>query len=1000
MKKKTLLFISILLFQLKLFSQTNCSQINFQKIISGAGDNQANDVIYTSDNGFLICGSTTSAGAGDYDALIIKLDFNGNILWSKTYGSSGNDGFRRVIATKDGNYLAVGWSQFDLSHIADVFIVKFDPAGNLIWGKSFGAGTPNGERGLGIIETTDGGFVIAGDYNSTPSIVQPLYLKVDANGNLIWVDLMNVANAGEAFGIVEDGNYLTATGVVATNGLSTFNDGYIAKLQSNDGSLVWLKNVESESRSNRLNDIRLKNGQYIFDMYNSDSWVSVNEKPLIFTTDTSGTLLYSKSYEVTGINTDMIYESIYPTADNGYIASLSETINNSSPRLIKINASGAVDWVNNFTPYYSQHLTRVIQDPANEFVSVGFVNTSLGSNGNILFIKTDANGNIKDTTGNAVCPVTHSSALNNDIPIQITNANYFNITDGGIQNVLSNVAVNNFTPQVQNPCAGHTDKCDTLKITGSDSVCSLKDVITYKAFKNAACLTPVQWSIDNTFATVISSTDSTVQLQFKKNGTAFLNAKMISCNVLQDSILITALHSPDALALGPDISLCENNDSLITLNAGGGFKSYLWQDGSTDSVFKTRLQGKYFVTAENYCGKQFSDTLLVNLAPPVPFSLGPDLHKCNNDTLTITAPAGFTNYLWSPKYAINNPDSQTVQIFSSHDTAYICSAQHGIGCTVSDTINVNIFQPSVVNIGNDTSFCVGDSLNLNAGSGFVSYLWNTGSVEQQITVKQKGVYFVKVIDANNCSAKDTLVIQNVFNLPAISIGPDTFVCKNSVYVFNAGNNFINYLWQDGSTGATFAASQPGIYSVQVTDINHCSNADTAKILAIANLPENFLADTASICAGYLLQLNAIGNWPSYKWFDSTTASFTTITSPGVYWLQVTNSSGCSAIDSIDVTGKDDCTLGIYFPNAFTPNHDGRNDTFRPIIYGYLDKFHMVIFNRWGQKIFETSDAAKGWDGTFQGEKQNSDTFVWYAEYHLAGSAGKEKAAKGTVTLIR
>jgi hypothetical protein len=78
--KTALSFSVILLFSLRLVAQTNCTQIDFQKIISGAGDDQAFDVLYTPDNGFLICGRTTSSGAGGYDALAIKMDFNGNII--------------------------------------------------------------------------------------------------------------------------------------------------------------------------------------------------------------------------------------------------------------------------------------------------------------------------------------------------------------------------------------------------------------------------------------------------------------------------------------------------------------------------------------------------------------------------------------------------------------------------------------------------------------------------------------------------------------------------------------------------------------------------------------------------------------------------------------------------------------------------------------------------------------------------------------------------------
>jgi len=849
MKKITPFIFFGILFMNNLTAQT-CKQLSFQRIIGSTGNDEAYDVIQTPDAGYLICGTTNSSGAGGQDALLIKTDNNGIVAWSKTYGSPGNDVFYRLIQTKDGNFAAIGWSQFTFSHVTDIYIVKFDAAGNIIWSKSYGAGTSFGERGLGITETDDGGFAIAADYNTEATVVQPLYLKIDANGNLLWSKLLNINSSGEAFQLVAQGNFLIGAGVVAASGISTFNNGYIVKLSSIDGSLLWTKNVESEGRSNRLGDIKLKNNELIFDMYNADSWISINEKPIIFKTDTSGNLLYTESYEVAGINTDQIFLSVYPTTDNGYIASLSETTNNSSPKLAKINSTGVVDWTHHFTTYYTQHLYRVIQDLSNKFIAVGNVNKTSGDNTHIFFMKTDVNGEITDTLAKPVCKLIHSAAVNNNVPVQINDFNFWSsITDGALQSIPSATVLTNFIGQVENPCTGAT-QCTTLKISGPDSLCNIQNIYSYKATRSIGCTIPVQWQINPNTVSVIAYTDSTVQLQFKQTTQVKLYGTLSGCNILQDSMII---------------------------------------------------------------------------------------------------------------HAFNNPGS-------------------------------------AINLGIDTGFCLGSNKILNAGTGFSSYQWNTGETSQQIIVSQKGNYSVAAIDINKCVSKDTIAI-NVFNLPFVNIGPDAFVCRNGEHIFDAGNNFTSYLWQDNSTASTLITTQPGRYWVRVTDINQCANSDTARILGVKELPQNFLPPDTKICKGELLQLSATGNWVTYKWSNNSTDSTISITVPGKYSLTVTDVVGCSGTDSIAVFSKD-CKLGVYFPNAFTPNRDGKNDMYRPIVYGTLDKFYMVVYNRYGEKIFETKDPLKGWDGSYKGAPQDTNTFVWSAVYHLLNSTEKEKDEKGTLVLIR
>src|SRR5207244_1834461 len=124
------------------------------------------------------------------------------------------------------------------------------------------------------------------------------------------------------------------------------------------------------------------------------------------------------------------------------------------------------------------------------------------------------------------------------------------------------------------------------------------------------------WEIDSSKAVVTGTTDTTLRLLFKTTGTATLFGRIATaCAVLQDSLVITINNSPATLNLGPDIALCTN--STVRLSAGYGFKTYSWNSGSTDSTYTAYLPGKYYVTADDYCGNTFSDTIIISTAPDI-----------------------------------------------------------------------------------------------------------------------------------------------------------------------------------------------------------------------------------------------------------------------------------------------------------------------------------------------------------------------------------------------
>ena len=183
----------------------------------------------------------------------------------------------------------------------------------------------------------------------------------------------------------------------------------------------------------------------------------------------------------------------------------------------------------------------------------------------------------------------------------------------------------------------------------------------------------------------------------------------------------------------------------------------------------------------------------------------------------------------------------------------------------------------------------------------------------------------------------------------------------------------------------------------ITILSDTSNTITVTIDPTL-APKNFLpADTAK-CDYETLSLKASANFSSYLWSNNSTASSIDVINPGTYWLEVTNINGCKGRDSMLVSPKTDCAAGIFVPTAFTPNNDGHNDLFGPVVYAPLKKFEFLIYNRWGQRIFYSTDPAKKWDGTLSQKDQNSSVFVWLLNYQPEGE--EPRRMKGTVALIR
>jgi gliding motility-associated-like protein len=183
----------------------------------------------------------------------------------------------------------------------------------------------------------------------------------------------------------------------------------------------------------------------------------------------------------------------------------------------------------------------------------------------------------------------------------------------------------------------------------------------------------------------------------------------------------------------------------------------------------------------------------------------------------------------------------------------------------------------------------------------------------------------------------------------------------------------------------------GTYTDTLTNANGCDSVVRLKLIVLEK-PAPDLGTQTEICAGDSITLKP-GIFQSYQWQDGSTADVYIVKKTGIYSVTVTNICGAGS-DEINII---DGVCKLYFPNAFTPNNDGRNDRFMLLHPGDVSGFHLFIYNRHGQKVFETKDYMEAWRGVYNGLSAAAGVYVWYSEFKEAGGS---KQLKGTVLLLR
>jgi gliding motility-associated-like protein len=244
----------------------------------------------------------------------------------------------------------------------------------------------------------------------------------------------------------------------------------------------------------------------------------------------------------------------------------------------------------------------------------------------------------------------------------------------------------------------------------------------------------------------------------------------------------------------------------------------------------------------------------------------------------------------------------------------------------------------------------------------------------------------------------------VIDLPVVDLGPDTTSCDTIPIVLDASiNGNYQYLWNTGDTTATLSADTTGLYAVSVTNTDSCLQlVDSIRVSFVAGLPELTLSlDTTGFCTDSMLTLIAnVSNADSVVWSTGETADTIKVADAGSYTAEAFNFCG-SNLSSIEVELPRCKTIcPFFFPNVFTPNSDGTNDLFRPVgECPEISDYQLEVYNRWGDKVYDSTLPSDGWDGQVNGEPAPSDVYIWVAMYTIPDQEGMIKE-QGDVTLLR
>ncbi len=363
--------------------------ITFEKTYGGGDRDIAYSVQQTLDGGYIITGGTISFGAGHWDVYLIKTDSLGGMLWTRTYGGVGLDGGRSVRQTKDRGYIIVGQTESLGAGKADVYLIKTDSSGDTIWTRTYGgSGT---DYGMGVQQTRNGGYIIAGYTESFGAGEFDVYvIRTNSLGQVLWSKVYGDFNRDMGFSVEQtsDGGYIVG-GLTYSFG-SGRADVYLIKTDAS-GDTVWTRTYGGPYADVGFSVEETSDRGYIIAGY-TDSFGSGGSDVYVIKTDSSGDTVWTRIYG--GARTEKAY-SAQETSDGGCIvAAFTESfgVRSADVYLIKMDSSGGTAWTRTYGGIRWDESFSAQQTSDGGFIVAAWTYSQGAGLADVYLIKTDRSG--------------------------------------------------------------------------------------------------------------------------------------------------------------------------------------------------------------------------------------------------------------------------------------------------------------------------------------------------------------------------------------------------------------------------------------------------------------------------------------------------------------------------------------------------------------------------------------------------------------------------------
>ncbi len=410
-------------------------------------------------------------------------------------------------------------------------------------------------------------------------------------------------------------------------------------------------------------------------------------------------------------------------------------------------------------------------------------------------------------------------------------------------------------------------------ITGPASIC----INATASFDATGNFTAYQWSTGETTSGIVTGTAGQYAVTVTaSNGCTGSNTA---------SLTVTNALSPDIQALPYQCN------AQLSLDAGTGFSTYQWSDGQSTSTITVSQSGVYTVTVTGSGGCTGTDSVMASIPQAPVLGISGSASFCADASSTLSASAGFTNYLWSdgsigPVLVVNQSGS------------YALTATDVLGCTQTAVMPVTAQPLPAPQIAGLPAVCAGDAATLSAGSGFNSYAWSTGETTASISVNAAGNFSLTVSDAEGCTGTAQASFS-LYPLPSPAITAQTYQCDGQL-TLDGGAGFAAYTWSGGQNSPAITVSNSGSYALTVTDPNGCTGT-TQLTVSVPALSTVSIAGDPDFCQGGSTDLTASAGFVAYAWSDGQTDAAITANQGGVYAVTATDALGCTVSAQMPLT---------------------------------------------------------------------------------------------------